>query len=113
MSYKANFAEIDWSIRRMNISPPYIHKSGSVGSNRAALHSPAISRDYAAYECPVTGRIIEGRAAHRENLRATDCRILERGEFEDVKKNGKRDFLDGIDRAVDKAVDEIAGTLTF
>jgi hypothetical protein len=27
--------------------------------------------DYQAYDCPITGEIIEGRASHRENLKKT------------------------------------------
>lgn len=38
--------------------------------------------DYAPYTCPITGKLIEGRAAHRENLAQHGCRVLEPGEAE-------------------------------
>lgn len=53
--------------------------------------APMSIKDYEAYECPVTGKMIEGRAAHRENLKRTGCRIFEPGEREAyVKNEGRR-----------------------
>lgn len=107
MSYKQNFKNIDWSVK--------IDKTAKVVEyieiQRSSLKSPMIFGDYQAYECPVTGTMIEGRRAHSENLKNTGCRILESGEFEDTKKNGKKNYLDGIDAAVDRAVDEIAAEI--
>lgn len=48
---------------------------------RAAFN---ITSDYAGYSCPITGNWVEGRAAHRENLKRTGCRVLERGERQDM-----------------------------
>lgn len=48
-----------------------------------------VSSDYEAYDCPVTGKMIEGRAAHRENLKRTGCRILEKGEGRDAERTRK------------------------
>lgn len=76
--------------------------------NRAAFATPMISSDYAAYDCPITGRPVEGRAAHRENLARHGCRILEAGEKEDVQRNGRARLEAKIDRSVDEAVDAIA-----
>ena len=36
------------------------------------------------------------------------CRIHEKGEFEDVKKNGKKRTEAAMDAAIDKSVDAIA-----
>ena len=67
-----------------------------------------VASDYAQYQCPVTGTMIEGRAAHRENLKRTGCRLLEPGEKERNTKRG-REYVDAkLDAAVDKAVDEVA-----
>lgn len=78
---------------------------------RSDLSMPMISSDYKAYECPVTGNMIEGRRAHSENLKVTGCRLHEKGEFEDVKKNGKKYVEARMDLAIDKAVDEVARDL--
>ena len=107
MSYKQNFKNIDWSVK--------IDKTAKVVEyieiQRSSLKSPMIFGDYQAYECPVTGTMIEGRRAHTENLKRTGCRLLEPGEKEANIKNGHKDYMDGIDRAVDKAVDEIAAQI--
>lgn len=102
--YTDNLKIIDWSVK---IDIP--HKNvDTTPIARGNFPIPRISGDYEAYECPVTGKMIEGRAAHGENLKQTGCRLLENGEFEDNKKNGHREYMEGIDAAVDKAVDEVA-----
>lgn len=103
---KSNYDKIDWSV-----PVPKKAKVEVVPVTRSHLGFPMISSDYAAYECPVTGKMIEGRVAHARNLEETGCRLHEKGEFEDVKKNGQKQINDQIDAAVDKCVDEIAHTL--
>ena len=103
-AYKENLKLIDWSIK----APSKPKANPNYEIQRSHLPSPLVVSDYAAYECPVSGKMIEGRRAHSENLKQTGCRILEKGEFENVKKNGKKDYLDNIEKAVDKAVDEVA-----
>lgn len=44
------------------------------------IAAPRIAADYPGYECPVSGKWIEGRRAHEENLKRTGCRLLEPGE---------------------------------
>ena len=44
------------------------------------LSAPMVRPDYAGYECPVTGKWVEGRRAHEENLKRTGCRVYEPGE---------------------------------
>lgn len=46
--------------------------------------APMIRPDYAAYDCPITGERIEGRAAHEANLRKHGCRVLEEGESQEA-----------------------------
>lgn len=70
-----------------------------------ALSAPMVIGDYAPYRCPVTGRLIEGRRAHIENLKETGCRILEPGEKELVAK-ARRDSDAALDRAVDDSVEQ-------
>jgi putative FmdB family regulatory protein len=65
------------------------------------LSAPMVIGDYAGYECPATGKWVEGRKQHEENLKRTGCRILEPGETERVKQNRRRE-----DEELDKAVDE-------
>lgn len=60
------------------------------GPMKRQLSAPRIQMDYAGYSCPITGKWIEGRRAHKENLKVHGCRVLERGEFEEVDKRRKR-----------------------
>lgn len=64
--------------------------------------------EYEPYECPVTGKWVDGRYAHRENLKRTGCRLLEPGEKEHNTKRGREYVEAKLDAAVDKAVDEVA-----
>lgn len=48
------------------------------------LSAPMVRPDYAGYECPVTGKFIEGRRAHAENLKRTGCRLFEPGETQEM-----------------------------
>jgi len=69
--------------------------------------------DYQPYDCPITGKTIDGRREHRENLELHGCRVHEKGEFEDVKKNGKKRIEASMDAAIDKSVDAIARQIDF
>lgn len=105
-AFKDNYSKIDWGYKEIKVQ-----RAIRSAPKKSHLPTPMIVSDYEAYECPVTGNMIEGRTAHEENLAKTGCRILERGEFEDVKKNGKKRLGEKIDNIVDKAIDEIAPTL--
>jgi hypothetical protein len=67
MSYKRNFAAIDWTVKA-KMAP---RQRGASNAARSDMPMPRVIGDYAAYECPVTGKMIEGRKAHQENLIAT------------------------------------------
>ncbi len=108
-AYKRNLRRIDWS-KKIDKTAPVVD---TIPVMRSHLAAPRVMSDYEAYECPVTGKGIEGRRAHKENLKHTGCRLLEKGEFEECKKNGKNEYLDGIDAAVDACVDEIAAEITI
>lgn len=50
------------------------------------VSAPAVVGDYEGYQCPVTGKYIEGRRAHEENLKRTNCRLFEPGEQKDIER---------------------------
>ena len=64
---------------------------------RSDLSTPQIAGDYETYECPVTGKPIEGRAAHRENLKRHGCRLLEKGETREAPKRREESLNASID----------------
>lgn len=66
-----------------------------------------IAPDYKAYECPVTGKLIDGRTEHRENLKRTGCRLLEKGEKEQAPKRRQ----EGINESAAKSARQIAETI--
>lgn len=68
------------------------------------ISAPRIAADYAGYSCPVTGKWIEGRRAHEENLRQQGCRVLESGEKADFLRRRADD-----ERQFDAAVEQTAG----
>lgn len=102
-AYRKNFKGIDFSN-----TPKPIPRRVPRNEKRSSLPTPMVVGDYQPYECPVTGKTVDGKLEHKINLEKTGCRILERGEFEDVKKNGKKRINESIDAAVDAAVDEVA-----
>lgn len=71
------------------------------------ISAPHVAADYAPYECPVTGRQIEGRRQHEENLKRTGCRLLEPGEsaqyIKDLPKKREQDLERSVNQAVDAA----------
>lgn len=73
------------------------------------LAAPAVRGDYQPYQCPVSGKIIEGRRAHEENLRLTGCRVLEPGEREAAARYRASEDT-ALDAAVDAQVEEFLAT---
>lgn len=68
------------------------------------LSAPAIAKDYEGYSCPVTGKWIEGKIAHEDNLARTGCRILEPGEAQENERRREADNAK-LDAAVDHTVE--------
>lgn len=64
--------------------------------------------DYAGYTCPITGDWVEGRKAHRENLRKHGCRVLEPGETNDVQRTARRREEQLEDAVADTAASLVA-----
>ncbi|UOF77835.1 hypothetical protein [Bacteriophage sp.] len=81
----------------------------STAMNRQ-ICAPAVRGDYAGYECPVTGKWIEGRRAHEENLKRQGCRVLEPGETAQAAAFRKAQD-EAFDKSVDATVDEFIETL--
>lgn len=67
------------------------------------VSAPAVHGDYAPYECPITGKVIEGRRAHVENLAKHNCRVFEPGEREEVVRRRR-----AADEAFENSVAESA-----
>jgi putative FmdB family regulatory protein len=65
--------------------------------------APAVRGDYAPYECPITGRAIEGRRAHEENLKRHGCRVLEPGESAEASRRRAES-----DRALESSIEATA-----
>ena len=75
----------DRYLRLADYDKPQTCECGQVAVKQ--LSAPAVRGDYAGYSCPVTGKWIEGRRAHEENLARHGCRVLESGETEQAKRN--------------------------
>jgi len=56
---------------------------------RKMVSAPIVRGDIQPYQCPITGKAITSRRAHEENLLRHDCRVLERGERQEVEKRRK------------------------
>lgn len=76
------------------------------------ISAPAVRGDYAGYDCPITGKWIEGRRAHEENLARHGCRLLEKGERRENEARMKRES-DTIDKSIEATFErEIAALPT-
>jgi len=53
------------------------------------MSAPHIQMDYPGYQCPVSGKWVEGRKAHKANLAEHGCRVLEPGEKEAADRRRK------------------------
>lgn len=69
------------------------------------LSAPVVRGDYAGYSCPITGKWIEGRRAHEENLARHGCRVLETGEAsqaERARRNAEENFEKALDETIER-----------
>ena len=62
-------------------------RHNSEPDNRSDLPFPYIRGDLPAYTSPITGKIIEGRAARREDLARSGCREVDPSEYKPIYKN--------------------------
>lgn len=71
---------------------------------RRQVYKTAVRGDLPSYECPITGKRVEGRRQHEENLKRHGCRLIEPGETEGVNRSRKqRD--DALEREVGETVE--------
>jgi putative FmdB family regulatory protein len=70
----------------------------------------AVLGDFPAYECPVTGKVIEGRRAHEENLKRTGCRISEPGEKDEFLRRKVAEEV-AFDSAIEDEVGRVVEAL--
>lgn len=71
------------------------------GTPSPKILSPSrVIGDYAPYECPITGKPVSGRKAHRENLAKHNCRVFETGEREGFLRRRAAE-----DTALDKRIE--------
>lgn len=91
-----------------DLETPAIGKCGHA-MNRL-VSAPYVVGDYAPYECPVTGKMIEGRRQHLENLKETGCRLLEPGESDNYRKSlvkADEEFEAKIEATADQLITEM------
>lgn len=77
---------------------PQACKCGAVAER--VLSRSRVVADAKGYDCPITGKWIEGNKAHRENLKKHGCRVLEPGETEAAAR-----FRAKAETAEEKAID--------
>lgn len=63
------------------------HNQLAAESKRSDLAFPYVRGDLKPYVSPVTGKVIEGRAARREDLARSGCREVDPSEYKPVYKN--------------------------
>jgi len=60
------------------------HACGGIA--HLVISMPMIHADYEPYISPASGKVIQGKHQHEEDLRQTGCRLLEPGERVDYEK---------------------------
>ena len=115
----------DKFLKLADYEAPQVCSCGAVAERK--ICAPAIRADYPGYSCPVTGKWIEGRRAHTENLAQQGCRVFEPGEKEALirrKAAEEERFEKSLDettesllanlpsRKMEKLVGEIEGGMT-
>jgi len=70
--------------------------------------APFIRPDYAPYDCPITGKRIEGRKEHEANLAAHGCRLLEPGETSRAAVAAKAEETSLEDKLAESAAEFVA-----
>lgn len=78
---------------------------------RRLIVAPMVAPDYPGYISPASGKWIEGRRAHIEDLKRTGCRIYEPGETEEFIKNMEKRKRENVMRGVEAAVTAAARDL--
>ena len=95
-------------LRLADYDKPQVCSCGETAERQ--ICAPAVRGDYPPYECPVTGRIIEGRRAHEENLRRHGCRVLEPGEDREASRRAAASEAE-FDKTVEDTVERLVANL--
>lgn len=72
--------------------------------------APAVHADYPGYVSPATGKWVEGKRAHMEDLKRSNCRILEPGESAQSTQKVK-ERQEKLEKEIDVAVEKTAAEL--
>ena len=81
------------------------------GLAERARTSHLIWADLPAYESPIDGRIIEGRAQRREDLKRNGCREYDPGMKQDAKRNHQENNAQ-LDRIIGESVERMYNQLS-
>jgi len=108
-SYKCNCGkEFDRFLPLKDYLQEQLCICGSVA--KKILKPTFVSGDFKGYSCPVTGKWIEGRKAHEENLKRQGCRVLEPGEQEAQTRRLQKEeaeFEKRLDETIEREFDAL------
>lgn len=75
--------------------------------SKPITHAPMIGKAATyQYQCPITGREINGKRDHEENLARHGCRVLEDGEHQDAARRRQHEAAK-LDQSLDEGVTKI------
>lgn len=69
-----------------------------------AISTPMFIVDNTGYSCPVTDKWIGSKRQHKENLKQTNCRVLEDGETDSAIRRRENDDLE-LERKIEDTVE--------
>ena len=101
-------AQFERVLRLAEYDSPQACSCGAVAERQ--ICAPAVRGDYAPYECPITGRTIEGRRAHEENLKRHGCRVLEPGESAEASRR-RADSDRVLEASIEATAEQFVTTL--
>jgi hypothetical protein len=93
-------------IKLANFEEPIFCACGATAHR--CISTPMFSVDNTGYDCPVTGKWIGSKREHEENLRQTNCRVLETGEREaNAKKREAEEaaFEKSVENTVERTIE--------
>jgi putative FmdB family regulatory protein len=74
------------------------------------ITAPVVHTDYPGYSCPISGKWIEGKRAHQENLAEHGCRVLEVGETKQLQERKAAEEAK-FDRELDTTVGKLVAAM--
>ncbi len=90
------------TVAERNDEPPVCHDEPM---RRVLVLPPFVRGDYQGYVSPASGKWVEGKKAHIDDLARSDCRILEQGESAHFAKNAAKIHDESLTKACNEAVD--------